>query len=290
MEKKEKMRIGFVTNMDKDPELNFTQNLISWIELHGHEPIITDAMAKAVGYKNSVDNADELYKNSDAVVVLGGDGTILGVARKAALFGTPIMGINIGTLGYLADVEKNAAFVAMDRLIRGEYKIEKRMMLKAYVNRGYACDELNLALNEVCITNSVFSRMIKLGLQVNDDYINTFRADGIIVATPTGSTAYNLSAGGPILKPDTELMAITHICPHALYTRPFVVSGNDVVKINIKSDYNNIQLAFDGQRNIPVRNGDEIIIKKAKYYTHIIKTTNLSFYDILRRKMVEVRF
>ena len=233
-------------------------------------------------------STDEFYEKSDFVVVIGGDGTILRVARKAAIYGTPILGINFGTLGYLADVERSDGKIAIEKVLNGDYKIEKRMMLEAYIERGCISHDTQLALNEVCVSNSNFSRMISLSVEVNDEYINTFRADGIIVSTPTGSTAYNLSAGGPILNTNTELMTITHICPHALYARPIVVSGDDVIKIKIAGDYSNTQVTFDGQNDDRVKSGDTIEIRKSKYQTSIIKTTNLSFFDILRRKMVDV--
>jgi len=230
-----------------------------------------------------------MYKSVDFVVVIGGDGTILRVARSAAIFDTPILGINFGTLGYLADVEKINAIDAIEKVLNGDFTIENRMMLEPYVERGCVSHEINLALNEVCITNSVCSRMIKLSVEVNGEYFDTFRADGIIVSTPTGSTAYNLSAGGPILSPHTELMTITHICPHTLYARPFVIDGNDVVRIRVQSNYNNVQMSCDGQSTVQMKNDDVIIVKKSRYVTRIIKTTNMNFYDILRRKMVEVR-
>ena len=233
-------------------------------------------------------SSSEMYKSVDFVVVIGGDGTILRVARSAAIFDTPILGINFGTLGYLADVEKVNAIDAIEKVLNGDFTIENRMMLEPYVERGCVSHEINLALNEVCITNSVCSRMIKLSVEVNGEYFDTFRADGIIVSTPTGSTAYNLSAGGPILSPHTELMTITHICPHTLYARPFVIDGNDVVRIRVQSNYNNVQMSCDGQSTVQMKNDDVIVVKKSRYVTRIIKTTNMNFYDILRRKMVEV--
>lgn len=275
-------KIGFITNIDKDPNLLYTNELVHWIKSKGCEILVTDFVDGGVA------DIDEVYTNADFIIVLGGDGTILRVARKAAMRGTPIMGINLGTLGYLAEVEKCDALSAIQKVLDEDYTIEKRMMLEAFIDRACGREEVGLALNEVCVSNSVVSRMISLSVEVNDDYINTFRADGIIVSTSTGSTAYNLSAGGPILKPDTELMAITYVCPHALYSRPFVISGDDVVKIVIEGDHKNAILSLDGQNSIPIKSGDKVIIRKSKYYTNTIKTTNLSFYDILRRKMVGI--
>lgn len=284
----ETKKIGFVTNIEKDPTLQETKKMVGFVLKKGCEVYVSENFSD-VHPDVIATSSSEMYKSVDFVVVIGGDGTILRVARSAAIFDTPILGINFGTLGYLADVEKINAIDAIEKVLNGDFTIENRMMLEPYVERGCVSHEINLALNEVCITNSVCSRMIKLSVEVNGEYFDTFRADGIIVSTPTGSTAYNLSAGGPILSPHTELMTITHICPHTLYARPFVIDGNDVVRIRVQSNYNNVQMSCDGQSTVQMKNDDVIIVKKSRYVTRIIKTTNMNFYDILRRKMVEVR-
>ena len=284
----ETKKIGFVTNIEKDPTLQETKKMVDFVLKKGCEVYVSENFSD-VHPDVIATSSSEMYKSVDFVVVIGGDGTILRVARSAAIFDTPILGINFGTLGYLADVEKINAIDAIEKVLNGDFTIENRMMLEPYVERGCVSHEINLALNEVCITNSVCSRMIKLSVEVNGEYFDTFRADGIIVSTPTGSTAYNLSAGGPILSPHTELMTITHICPHTLYARPFVIDGNDVVRIRVQSNYNNVQMSCDGQSTVQMKNDDVIIVKKSRYVTIIIKTTNMNFYDILRRKMVEVR-
>ncbi len=284
----ETKKIGFVTNIEKDPTLQETKKMVDFVLKKGCEVYVSENFSD-VHPDVIATSSSEMYKSVDFVVVIGGDGTILRVARSAAIFDTPILGINFGTLGYLADVEKINAIDAIEKVLNGDFTIENRMMLEPYVERGCVSHEINLALNEVCITNSVCSRMIKLSVEVNGEYFDTFRADGIIVSTPTGSTAYNLSAGGPILSPHTELMTITHICPHTLYARPFVIDGNDVVRIRVQSNYNNVQMSCDGQSTVQMKNDDVIVVKKSRYVTRIIKTTNMNFYDILRRKMVEVR-
>lgn len=284
----ETKKIGFVTNIEKDPTLQETKKMVDFVLKKGCEVYVSENFSD-VHPDIIATSSSEMYKSVDFVVVIGGDGTILRVARSAAIFDTPILGINFGTLGYLADVEKINAIDAIEKVLNGDFTIENRMMLEPYVERGCVSHEINLALNEVCITNSVCSRMIKLSVEVNGEYFDTFRADGIIVSTPTGSTAYNLSAGGPILSPHTELMTITHICPHTLYARPFVIDGNDVVRIRVQSNYNNVQMSCDGQSTVQMKNDDVIVVKKSRYVTRIIKTTNMNFYDILRRKMVEVR-
>jgi len=283
------MNIGFITNIEKDYNLDFTKKLIDYVIKNGASAILNCKFSNILSKVDFVENDSQLCQNADFVIVLGGDGTMLGVARKSAFYKTPILGINLGTLGYLTDVEKKDAIKAIDKVFNNEYTIEKRMMLEACLENETAGRGINIALNEVCVNNT-YSRMIKIKLEINNNFINECKCDGIIVSTPTGSTAYSLSAGGPILKPDTELIAITHVCPHNLYTRPFVVSGDDVVKISACSNYDNIMMvSFDGQECVDLKNDDKIVIKRSQHCTRIIKTTALSFYDILRRKMVEVR-
>lgn len=282
-------KIGFVVNLEKDPFLEYTKKLKDYITGLGCEVIALEQFKDVLGLKNSVSTLDEICKKSDFVIVLGGDGTILTVARCTCIYGTPILGINFGTLGYLADVEKNDAFSAVEKVLNNKYSIEKRMMLQVFKDDKPFDNYFGLALNEVCLKNNIFSHMIRFEIKINEEFIDDYRADGVIVSTATGSTAYNLSAGGPILKPDTELISITHLCPHTLYARPYVVSGNDIIKLRIKENEKNVVVFLDGRESIPVEEGEEITIKRSEFFTHIIKTTGLGFYDILRRKMVEVR-
>lgn len=285
-------KIGFIINFEKDRKLKFTKELIENVQKLNYDfiPVLKEGTAEDIKNAKKVLGLSQLYRICDAVIVLGGDGTILRVARKAAAFEIPILGINLGTLGYLASVEKSEAASAIVKLLNNDYKTEKRMMLDVFVQSDIINSELSPVLNEVAVHNGVFSRMIDISLEINNQFVNRCRADGIIISTPTGSTAYNLSAGGPILKPDTELISITYVCPHTLYTRPYVISGNDTVKISIcDGDYNNVMLSLDGQESVPLKFEKSITIKKSGYYTHMIKTNDLSFYDILRRKMMEVK-
>lgn len=282
-------QIGFITNIQKDPDLSFTKKLIDFVIEKGCIPLLSETTKKCKCNGCKIMNGDDIYKKSDFAVVMGGDGTILRVAGKSSIYNLPILGINLGTLGYLAEVEKNDAKNAIEAVLDGNYTIEKRMMIEASTINGENESEKKIALNEVAVNNGGFSRMLEISLEINNQYVDTFRADGIIISTPTGSTAYNLSAGGPILKPDTELMAVTYVCPHALFSRPYVVSGNDTVKISIGGNYNNVILSLDGRQTLPINQGSSIIVRRSKYCTSIIKTTKLSFYDILRRKMVEAR-
>ena len=279
------MYIGFITNEDKDKNFEYTNNLINFCIKQNTTPLILK------NFQNMINNEkvifleeNQLLKNSDFIIILGGDGTILRWSKKIAKFNKNILGINMGNLGYLTDVEKYEATTAIKNVLNNNYIVEKRMMLSATINnKEYIC------LNEVNINNGNVSRMVKIGIDINGRFMEAFSADGLIISTPTGSTAYNLSAGGPILKPDIELMAITYVCPHVLFSRPYVVSSNDKIRAYVTNEDSTAYLSFDGQESIPIKYGEDVYIKKSSFYTNIIKTTELSFYDILRSKMFEIR-
>ncbi|MBS5794319.1 MAG: NAD(+)/NADH kinase [Clostridiales bacterium] len=279
------MYIGFITNEDKDKNFEYTNNLINFCIKQNTRPLILK------NFQNMINNEkvifleeNELLKKSDFIIILGGDGTILRWSKKIAKFNKNILGINMGNLGYLTDVEKYEATTAIKNVLNNNYIVEKRMMLSATINnKEYIC------LNEVNINNGNVSRMVKIGIDINGRFMEAFSADGLIISTPTGSTAYNLSAGGPILKPDIELMAITYVCPHVLFSRPYVVSSNDKIRAYVTNEDSTAYLSFDGQESIPIKYGEDVYIKKSSFYTNIIKTTELSFYDILRSKMFEIR-
>lgn len=279
------MYIGFITNEDKDKNFEYTNNLINFCIKQNTTPLILK------NFQNMINNEkvifleeNELLKKSDFIIILGGDGTILRWSKKIAKFNKNILGINMGNLGYLTDVEKYEATTAIKNVLNNNYIVEKRMMLSATINnKEYIC------LNEVNINNGNVSRMVKIGIDINGRFMEAFSADGLIISTPTGSTAYNLSAGGPILKPDIELMAITYVCPHVLFSRPYVVSSNDKIRAYVTNEDSTAYLSFDGQESIPIKYGEDVYIKKSSFYTNIIKTTELSFYDILRSKMFEIR-
>lgn len=279
------MKVGFITNLEKDKNLLYTKKLVNFIIKNNATPIINYNLKNYFENYNIVfSKPKDLYKMSDFIIVLGGDGTILDAGKKVAKYQKNILGINTGTLGYLADVEKQDAFYAIKKVLKNEYTIEKRMMLSAHFK-----EKKLLSLNEININNGNSSRMIKIGIEINGRFVDAIRADGVIISTPTGSTAYNLSAGGPILKPDTELIVITYVCPHALFSRPYVISGDDEINAYILNDDLKAYFSLDGKKSIEIKKNEIINIKKSHYYTNIIKTSNLSFYDILRRKMVETR-
>jgi NAD+ kinase len=263
-------KIGILTNLEKDAGLANTRRILDWIIGHGCIPLIEHDLASAF----NISPSNALYQESELIIVLGGDGTMLRASRLSAPYGKPLLGVNLGNLGYLTTVEPHEAINALDAVLAEAYTLERRMMLQL---------ENWHALNDVCIKSSNF-KLIRIQLFINNEYIDTFRADGIIISTPTGSTAYNLSAGGPILKPDSEMIAVTAICPHALYMRPWVISADDVVGIRVPGE--SVSCSMDGESvNLDTQ---LFTVKRSVYTAKIIKTKDLGFYEILRRKMIQI--
>ena len=263
---------GIIANAEKDPGYTFANEVAEWLRERGCR----------VRWDPGTPPTPEMLPGTDFIVVLGGDGTILRTAAPASLHGIPLLGVNLGTLGYLTDVEQSEVFAALDSVLRGDYALEQRMMLE-----GTLGNQQSIALNEICVTKSEASHMIAMEIFVNGGFADSYRADGLIVATPTGSTAYNLSAGGPILKPDADMIAVTPICPHALSSRPWVIAAQDVVEVRLaETGNNNGLIVFDGHNSIPVCPGETVRIRKSEQRTGVIKTNRLGFYDILRRKMM----
>lgn len=279
--------ICVIPNVHKDKNLRMTQSLVSWIIEHGNNPVLNEVIASKIGYVEYGKSTSEIFEISDFIVVLGGDGTILNVARQCASFSTPILGVNLGHLGFLAEVDNENVYEAVEKIIKGEFSIDKRMMLEASVVKDNMEVVNFIALNDIVVTRGSFSRMVKLKVFVNEQYVNTYLADGIIISSPTGSTAYSLSAGGPIVYPNLELFVITPICPHTLHSRSIIVSEKDRVKLEIVGENQDVMITTDGQQGYKLDSGDNIYIRKSSKYTNLIRLKNTNFFDLLRSKLSE---
>ncbi|NLK97511.1 NAD(+)/NADH kinase [Defluviitalea saccharophila] len=284
-------KIGLLPNIKKDIGLTNTAMILDWLTKKNCAVNLLETPAKILNRSDLQKNEDEIYRDSDFIIVLGGDGTFLSASRNAAIYDTPILGINLGTLGFLAEVEKKSSLEALQKVLDGEYAVEQRMMLEASVyDRQKDGEKKLICLNDIGITRGSLSRIIDLKIFINDNFVDDYPADGIIISTPTGSTGYNLSAGGPILDPNTNMMVITPICPHSLYARSIVVSDGDVIKVQIGENFGcDVILTIDGQMGYHLSNNDVVTIKKSHYKTSLIKTSNYSFFDILRKKIVGIR-
>ncbi|MBN2125087.1 MAG: NAD(+)/NADH kinase, partial [Deltaproteobacteria bacterium] len=225
--------------------------------------------------------------NVEWVVVLGGDGTLLGAARRIGRFGAPILGVNLGGLGFLTEVTLNRLYPALERMLRGELEVESRLMLETRILRGEREMSRFLVLNDVVITKGPLARIIDLDAFINDDFLTTFRADGLIIATPTGSTAYNLSAGGPIVYPSMDNFILTPICPFTLTNRPIILPDSVTVMIRMgKESEEKVQLTFDGQVGFDFIYGDKVVINKSRERIRLVKSPDQTYFEILRAKLM----
>ncbi len=282
-------RFLIITNKEKDINLSVTKKIVAYIEKAGKV-----ATLSSVSPVQKTTDPVIVPRQIECAIVLGGDGTIIQAANDLMTYGIPILGVNLGTLGFLAEIEENNVFEALDRLFEDDYRVENRMMIEGDVlfrtpridmvehSTGYA-------LNDAVITRKGFSRIISLGIYVNDELVDNFLGDGVIISTPTGSTAYNLSAGGPIVIPRARAMVITPICPHSLSPRSIVVSAEDTIKIVVgkskKTQEAEAIVTFDGKKVIDLGTDDTILIRKAKYNTKLVKLNRTGIYEILRSKL-----
>ena len=221
----------------------------------------------------------------DMALSIGGDGTLLGVCRRFTNQEVPVCGINLGTLGFLVDIEPDELESRLAKIISGEYRIENRLLLSTYVQNEYGEKYLGNAINDVVIAKGGVARMLNFGLFINRTHLMNYQADGLIVSSPTGSTAYSLSAGGPILNPIIRGLLLTPICAHTFQMRPMVVGEDDIIRLKIEAAHQDIIITIDGQESFYVQPGDEVIVKKAKNTAHIVKFEDKDFYKVLRKKL-----
>jgi NAD+ kinase len=274
--------IGLVVHPGKARDENFIKALAAWLE--GRGVSVTRYRCAAA---DALCDFPERMPALDLIITLGGDGTLLSAARRLAGIGVPLLGVNMGHLGFITDMEMPDLFPNLERLIAGDFIVETRMMLEAEVRRGGATAASFLALNDAVITKGPLSRMVTLENYVGGEYLATYRADGIIVATPTGSTAYSLSAGGPIVSPELEMIIVTPICSHTLYARPYITAGHHAIRVVLKSDPLDAMLTIDGQAGFPLRTGDEILIRKAGEVARLVRLRNRPFFEVVRLKLRE---
>ena len=220
----------------------------------------------------------------DMALSIGGDGTLLGVCRRFREQGIPVCGINLGTLGFLADIEPKELELRLGKILIGEYFVENRLLLSAYIRNGMTEKFLGNAINDVVISKGGSARMLTLAVSVNETHLMNYKADGVIVSSPTGSTAYSLSAGGPILNPTIRALLLTPICAHTFQMRPLVVSEDDEIKIKIAAAHD-LVLTLDGQESFQIQPSDEIVVRKSKKTAQIVKFADKNYYEILKAKM-----
>lgn len=280
------LKVSVITNLEKDQDFTYTRLICSRLVKFGAKvivPPVAASIAKEIGAK--VSSIDEAYADVDVIVTLGGDGTILHTAKRAAQSGISVLGVNIGTVGFLAGLEADE-LDGLEKLTTGEFITDERMMLQiTFDNRP---SESYLALNDAVISKGALSRMIDIKIACDGRPVIGYRSDGVIVSTPTGSTAYSLSAGGPIIDPVLESIAVTPICPHSLISRtvlftPETLIGLQVQKLSDRDAY----LTVDGFDSVKLKEYETVYVSKAKQKAKLIRLKDLSFYEILYNKLME---
>ena len=279
-------RIGIVGNREKKGARALLPALVRWLRERDVGVVLEKGIAGAVRGLGKGVPLKSLIARVDAVLVLGGDGTFLSAAREAASADVPILGVNLGGLGFLTETAESDLYVALDRLVKGDVEIEPRMMLEVRVgSRRSKTPWTERGLNDVVIHQSDESRMVQLELRIGRTSIGTLAADGLIVATPTGSTAYSLSAGGPIVRPTIEALLATPICPHSLAFRPLLVGADEKLRVRVGRNVNRARLTVDGQISRPLAAGDDVEIRRAKARVSMLSLKRESFYEVLREKL-----
>jgi NAD+ kinase len=227
----------------------------------------------------------EIMQQADLAIVLGGDGTMLSVARRASRREVPILGVNLGSLGFLTATTTEEMVTMLERVLAGEYEVERRSLLEAVLVR--AGDRLGAfqVLNDVVINKGALARIIDMETWVDDQYLCTYKADGLIVSTPTGSTAYSLAAGGPIIDPGVGVVVLAPICPHTLSNRPIVLPDHAAIQVVLRTADEDVILTLDGQEGLPMKAGDTIGIKRSGIMASFVKSPSRTFFDVLRSKL-----
>jgi NAD+ kinase len=283
-------RIGLVLKPHQPEALKTICELTQWlttrgIELVGGPEIERERIEHETGCSVREVPDDKLAQEVDLVLVLGGDGTMIATARMIGDSDVPVLGINFGGLGYLAEFRIEELHSALEAILAENYRLDKRVMLSVELLRGEESITKNRVLNDVVINKSALARIIEIEAYFNRQFVNSFRADGLIVSTPTGSTAYNLSAGGPVIFPSMNAIVITPICPFTLSNRPIVVPDDADIELRLKTDKEDVALTLDGQVGFALQVEDRVVIRKSSTTFKLIQPANRNYFDVLRDKL-----
>ena len=258
--------------------------LIPWLHKQNYHIFLDTGTAAIINEASSYEKR-EISQQADLLIVLGGDGTLLSVARAAHPHNIPILAVNLGSLGFLAEISIDELYPTLENILAGKFEIENRMLLNACIWRNGEKVEDHNVLNDVVINKGVVARVINLQVLVNGQYMTSYRADGLIIATPTGSTAYSLSAGGPIIHPSMHTLVLSPICPFTLTNRSILIPDQSIIQVKLAAEYDDVRVTLDGQEGYDMRAGDILEIKKTKTSLQLIRGPNKNYYQILRDKL-----
>jgi NAD+ kinase len=283
-------RIGIVVKPHQPDALKTICELTIWlaergITLVGGPEIERERIEHETGCEVEEVIPEKLAACADLILVLGGDGTMIATARLMGDTEVPVLGVNYGGLGYLAEFRIEELYSALESILAGNYRLDKRVMLSVELVRRDESVTRNRVLNDVVINKSALARIIEIETYLNQQFVNAFRADGLIVSTPTGSTAYNLSAGGPVIFPSMNAVVITPICPFTLSNRPIVVPDDAVIELCLKTAQEDVALTLDGQVGFPLKIQDRVVIQKSQTSFNLVQPTNRNYFDVLRDKL-----
>ncbi len=283
-------RVGLTAKRGLQAASGVLAELAGWLEARDVEPVFETETAQLAGVPagRATVSRDELPGACDLLVVLGGDGTLIGMADRIARGGSdvPILGVNFGSLGFLTEITLPELYDALQATLEGRATIEERAMLTARTSRDNLPFADHIVLNDIVITKGAMSRIIEMTVSVGEDIVTRVRADGLIIASPTGSTAYNLAAGGPIVHPAVDAMLLTPIAPHTLTNRPVVIPASSDVHVRpIMEESDEVFITFDGQSGFPLQAGDLVSVRRAPRPLRIVKSANRTYFDVLREKL-----
>lgn len=277
-------KIGIVVGKNKDIDYRETSVIAKKLLEKGLEVVASSEIKSRLNI--GVTETDSVYKDADFIICVGGDGTFLQAARGAFPYKKPILGVNKGTVGFLAEVETGEIETAVDRIVSGDYRIQPRMVLEVEVIRNGGSVYKNIAINDAVVSRMALSRIIRLKVMMDGQFVDSYASDGVIISTPTGSTGYSLSAGGPIVAPDMRLMLVSPICPHILYSRSFIIEDTKTITISIAGSREvDAILTLDGQEGFPIEPDDIVSVRASQDSVFFASVKQVNFYDILRAKI-----
>lgn len=281
------MTLGIVANLDKERVRELVPEVLKWLRGQGVDVLVDEVLAEHLGLPERACprfRGRDMLGRCDMVLGFGGDGTILACARLVGDSGIPILGVKLGGLGFLAEVAPEELYSSLEDILAGHYTIVERMVLRARLH-GSEDGEIFHGLNDFVLDKGAKSRVIRIRTFIDEEYLNTYIGDGLIVSTPTGSTAYSLAAGGPILLPSMEAIIINPISPHSLGARPVVIPGDKIIRVQVEPNTRGVIFSADGQVNQELRGGQAIDIARADYRIKLVSYQGRSFYDVLRAKL-----
>ncbi len=276
--------VGVVVKPNNEEAWKTACEVSVWFENRGIRPIGEPRREAEIGEDETVE-IEKFKAKADLIVVLGGDGTMISAARLTGKRETLVLGVNYGSLGYLTEFRIEELYEALESILDGNYKVDQRVMLDAEQWRGGEKLNTGRVLNDVVINKAALARIIEIDVELNELHVNSFRADGLIVSTPTGSTAYNLSAGGPIVYPSMNAVVLTPICPFSLTNRPIVIPDKSEISLKLLNNNEGVVLTLDGQIGFPMNSKDIVRIRKSETTFNLVQPTNRNYFDVLRNKL-----